>query len=502
MIQFLEKYWKAKPLILILIAGGVFRLLSVAFSKGYGMQDDHFLVIEVAQSWVDGHDTWLPENRSVSAPTGHSMFYTGLHYMLFLFLESINITGPQIKMYIVRFIHAVYSLSMIWLGYKITFQIAGKNAAKNVGLILALLWFFPILSVRNLVEFVCIPPLLYATWIILKNESRPDRRKVLPFISAGLIAGIAIAFRFHSILFVGGLGLVMLLRKRILGAFLFGLFCFISVFITQVTDFFTWGFPFAEMGEYIRYNFQNPNTYFTQKWYLYLLFIAGIMVPPVSIFLLFGFVFNWKKHLLLFLPALIFLLFHSYFPNKQERFILPVIPFIIILGYVGWNDFINRGWLKNHALLKYSWAFFWIINTILVCAVSPAYSKKSRIEAMEYLSKKDDFQNFILEYSHKDNFRLPPLFYLGKWVSYFHVTKKHKLEKYEKLLETMNDKKKPNYVIFVDQENLENRIKELKKVFPDCTFEAKTEPSYLDKVLHYLNPVNKNESCYIYKIGT
>lgn len=120
---------------------------------------------------------------------------------------------------------------------------------------------------------------------------------------------------------------------------------------------------------------------------------------------------------------------------------------------------------------------------------------------MEYLSKKDDFQNFILEYSHKDNFRMPPLYYLGKWVSYFHVTKTNKLERYENVFETMDDKNKPNYVIFVDQENIENRVKELKKFFPVCTFEARTEPSYLDKVLHYLNPINKNESCYIYKIG-
>ena len=56
----------------------------------------------------------------------------------------------------------------------------------------------------------------------------------------------------------------------------------------------------------IRYNIENAETYNTQKWYNYLLLISGILIPPVSIFLIFGFIRSWKKQLLLFLPAFIF----------------------------------------------------------------------------------------------------------------------------------------------------------------------------------------------------
>src|SRR3954469_22024674 len=101
----IAKYWKEKPLTLILLVAAFFRLLAVIFSKGYGMHDDHFLVIEAAQSWVDGHDYnyWLPTiTKTVTKPTGHSLLYPGLHYLFFRALQFSGIYDPQFKMYFVR----------------------------------------------------------------------------------------------------------------------------------------------------------------------------------------------------------------------------------------------------------------------------------------------------------------------------------------------------------------------------------------------------------------
>src|ERR1043165_7723000 len=104
----IKEYYKENPLNAILMLGFLFRFISVLFSQGYGMSDDHFLIIEISQSWVDGFDqnNWLPgTNNAGAAPSGHSLFYTGLHYYLFLLLKSIGITDPSFKMYIVRFLH-------------------------------------------------------------------------------------------------------------------------------------------------------------------------------------------------------------------------------------------------------------------------------------------------------------------------------------------------------------------------------------------------------------
>ena len=57
---------KRHPLLAIIFLAFIVRLFAVFFSQGYLMHDDHFLVIEAAQSWVDGYDynNWLPKNRN------------------------------------------------------------------------------------------------------------------------------------------------------------------------------------------------------------------------------------------------------------------------------------------------------------------------------------------------------------------------------------------------------------------------------------------------------
>jgi len=505
-MNLIKKLWIEKPLQLILFAGAFIRLFSVLFSKGFGMHDDHFLVIEAAQSWVDGFDynDWLPSSHpgmEVPTPSGHSFFYSGLHYFLFSFLKAIGITDPQNKMYIVRLIHAVLSMLAVYWGYKIVEKKAGVQQAKMVGILLSLFWFMPFMSVRNLVEFVCITPLMYATWIVIKNE---EKKTILPYIISGIVFGLAFSIRFQTIMFTGGFGLALLFTKRIKEAFVLGFFFLLVAALVQgLTDYFIWGKPFVEFAEYVRYNIENAKQYFVQQWYMYLVLIAGILIPPISFFLFFGFMRSWKKHLLLFLPSFIFLVFHCYFSNKQERFILPIIPFIIMLGYIGWVDFVNTStfWASHKKLLRGFWIYFWILNTIPLLIVSVAYSKRNRVEAMTYIASKGDVNAIIMEDSNRDDFLLPPLFYLQKWEHVGGITKLQPAEAYyNKEYVNTTPKNKPNYVVFLQEDNLDTRVAELKKYIPTLTYEATIEPSFIDKLMHWLNPVNKNQVSFVYKI--
>src|SRR5258708_29168233 len=113
---------KYTPLQIILGTGILFRLIAVIFSKGFGWFDDHFLIVEAAQSWVDGFDYnyWLPDpNFPDRQPQGHPLFYTGLHYIIFKCFAFTGINDPQLKMTIVRLLHAAFSLTIITYGYKI-----------------------------------------------------------------------------------------------------------------------------------------------------------------------------------------------------------------------------------------------------------------------------------------------------------------------------------------------------------------------------------------------
>lgn len=497
----IKKSWEEKPLMVALLAGGFFRLLAVLFSKGFGMHDDHFLVIEVAQSWADhyDYDNWLPSSGA-QHPTGHNFFYPGLHYLLFKGLDALSITDAQVKMYIVRFIHAVFSLWTIVLGYRITEHYSNKKQAGMAALLLALLFFMPMLSVRNLVEVVCVPFLLYSTWLIIKAEKK---QRLLLFLTSGLMAGLAFSVRYQAMFFVGGLGLYLLIQKQWKGTILFGLGAVFCAFLTQgIIDWYNWGYPFAEFIGYFQYNMANSLTYITKPWYMYLPLVFGIIIPPVSFFLIFGYLLNWRKYLLLFLPSFIFFVLHSYFPNKQERFIFPVIPFIVMSGVMGWYTFKEKSkfWAKNKKLYRFCWIFFWTVNAVPLCFLSVTYIKRDRVEAMRYLSHKKDITGLLMEDRNSGDFIMPAQFYMEQWPPVWGLTENVGYDSLKTQLSSLPLEKYPNYVIFVQDDRLEQRLKDFRDVFAGLTFEATIEGGLLDRTMHWLNPVNKFQRYHIYKV--
>ncbi len=492
--------WEENPLPLILWMAIFARLVSVIFAKGWGMLDDHFLVIEVAQSWADGGDVslWLPWTAGNEGPTGHSFFYAGLHYLLFSFLNLIGFDSPQWRMFVVRLIHGAFSLITVYLGYKIANQLSDKKTARLTGLLLAVSWFMPWLSVRNLVEVVATPFLMIGTWMILKSEEKKNLWRT--FLLAGFIVGIAFSVRFQTIIYGGGMGLALLFYKKFKEGIVFGAGYFVAVILIQGgIDFIVWQQPFAELTEYVRYNLENAYNYITGGWYNYLLLLLGVMIPPVSIFLLIGFFVNWRKHLLVFLPTFLFLAFHSYFPNKQERFIFTIVPFIIILGMVGWNFILNNSgfWKKNLKLNTGIWIFFWTLNIILLVPVSTMYSKRARVEAMTHLSHYKNITSIIIENINETGVDIVPKFYSAQWPKVYELTK----SKPAGLLPdfTINPELEPRFVLFYREDNLDARVAETKKIIPGLVPETIALPSFVDRVMHWLNPNNKNETIYIYR---
>jgi hypothetical protein len=494
--------WQNKPLTLILWLAIVFRLISVIFSKGFGMHDDHFLVIEASQSWVDGTDynNWLPGSYGNTTPSGHSFFYVGFHYIFLSFLKFMGFDNPQAKMFIIRFLHAAFSLLTVYYGYKIAEKLSNKKTASTIGLLLAIYWFMPFVSVRNLVEIVCIPFLLIGTYLLIDIK---NRKKILLFyFISGVLFGLAFSIRYQTIMYCGGVGLAILIQKKWKEAFVFGVGIIASIFLIQGgIDTFVWGYPFAELGEYISYNLINAHNYNTLPWYSLILFMFGILIPPISVLLFFGFFKSWKKHLIIFLPTLIFIAFHSYFPNKQERFIFPIIPFVIILGMIGWNEFYekSRFWQKRKILYKSFWIFFWVINLIFLPVISTMYSKKARVESMTYLSKYENIPSLLMEETNDGNDKIPPQFYLNQWIDLYYLPEKEKIGLLNQKLQLLDAGEWPAFIIFYDDKNIDQRVDLIGTIIPNLKYETTIEPGFIDKVLNWLNPHNANQTIVIYR---
>ncbi|MCB0780671.1 MAG: hypothetical protein KDC03_14310, partial [Flavobacteriales bacterium] len=48
-------------------------------------------------------------------------------------------------------------------------------------------------------------------------------------------------------------------------------------------DLFIWDRPFAELTEYVMYNMAHSTTYGVLPWYNFLLLLAGVFIPPLSL---------------------------------------------------------------------------------------------------------------------------------------------------------------------------------------------------------------------------
>ncbi len=500
-IWFIKRY---SPLEQLLWIGFFVRLFSVIFSKGFGWHDDHFLIIEPAQSWVDGFDynAWMPSpEHPERVAQGHPLLYTGFHYYLFLFFKLIGFNNPQGKMLVVRFIHALWSLLIIKYGYLIAKQYSNSRVAWYTGIFLALFWFMPFISVRNLAEFVSVPPVLIAIYLLIKNN-----RNTRDYLLAGLWLGIGISMRFQLVFILIGLAIGLLIQRTNIKSLLLilGGFCISAFLGTCLIDIVIWKKPFAEFWSYVDYNLQNVGVYGTDNVWMYFQLIFGLLIPPLSFVLFAGYFYSWKKTPLLFWPVLIYLSFHTYFPNKQERFVLTILPLIVIAGTVGMFQLHAVYKTKiNAKLFRFSKYFVIVLNLILLPILTFSYSKRHRVETMYYLYQHNVQHDFWIEDSNKENnWQQPPRFYYGKWYSDFGITKTWTADSALTLYNQLPLKFRPNYLIFFQAENIQAREDSTRKRFPRLKLETIIQPSFIDKTLHFLNPLNDNQTSYIYQIDS
>jgi hypothetical protein len=493
----------ARALYVLTLVALVPRLIAVFLSPGYFAHDDHFLIIEAAASWVAGHDYnyWLPWNQGPNpTPSGHSFFYVGLHYLLFSGLKAIGLTDPKALMVVVRLLHALWSLLVVRVGYRIALRLSDERTAWRTGLFLALFCYMPFLSARNLVEVVCIPFLMLGAWQLVRRMEGPTWKDAF---GAGVWIGLAMNVRFQTIFFAAGPGLALLLQRRWWPTLAYGTGLLLPLAIIQGSiDTVLWGRPFAELTQYVLYNLANTTTYGVLPWYNYLLLLLGLFIPPLSIAVLFGF-FRRPAPLLLWLPVFLFLAIHSYFPNKQERFMLPIVPLFFVLGHVAWEQWRERStwWRQRAGLWKGALIFVWTLNLLLLPVLCTSYSKRSRVEALYALREEGPIVGMVLDDVEEEEPMMPPLFYLGQWdLEIVPWGTTHSAERLGPWLDSLQKPRRPDIALFIGEERLQERIARMEADYAHVEIIGKAEPGAMDRLVHWLNPVNRNETIVLARL--
>lgn len=500
----MNRSWLQHPLLAPLILGLVLRLVAASYSTGYLMHDDHFLVVEVAASWASGEDynNWLPWNQG-EHPQPHpaNFAYPGTQFLLFKAMSGLGITAPQNQAWILRVLHGLYSTLLIVGAYALARRMAPnrKSVAVTAAWWMAAGGFWPLLSVHQLVEMVCIPPLMVAFWALSESGRIRTRQAIL----AGIGIGLATGFRFQCGLIGVGLIPVLLVQRQARALIQVGTVALLTFSLTQATDWFVWEEPFAQLRAYIAYNQVNAGNYPSGPWYQYILTLLGLLVPPGSVMILWGAFHrgksaptNWWR---VALPVLVFLVFHSAFVNKQERFILPVVPALLVLGAVGWDAWRNRSaWWQRHGRFERAlWGVFWGLNVILIAGTVTYEAKRARVQAMSFLYEAGAEHFAMIQV---DSGAMPPRFYMGRWDVHHIDNRRDGRAEAPAEVTARWCAHPPEFLLFQGGEHLAEAVQAYKADLPGIRYVTTIQSSRIDRWLERLNPINSSERIMIYAV--
>jgi hypothetical protein len=172
-----------------------------------------------------------------------------------------------------------------------------------------------------------------------------------------------------------------------------------------------------------------------------------------------------------------------------------------MLGVIGWLDFYDKSkyWKRHKQMMKVFLIVFWTLNLMMLPLVSAMYSKKSRVESMYYLSKYPSLKCILLEDIYKDQPDMPPKFYIGQWPVVINISNTYTVDSVRAKLDKWGPSWNPRFVLFFDEEKIDQRVNSVKTILPQLTYETTIMPSFIDDILFHMNPRNTNQTIVIYR---
>ncbi len=528
MRRFIRYCFEEKPLLFCIWTGFFFRLLAVLFARGIAFGFDHYAYLEIAQQIVDGHlsmQQLIAEDEVYRfVRHGNSIAYLYINVFILNICEFFNLFDSQSKMFIMRLAHGLLSMLSIYYCYRITYRLANRRAALAIGVLTSMLWFLPYLSVKNMPECVASVIMLAAVYRLAKT--RKQTYKFSDDIFTGFLLGVAVSFCYNLLILLIGCAICYTLKSGLKRAMMILFGAGIALFALEgLVDTIVLDTPFYVFGEYIADivdGYQNADWDF-RSVYMYISILAMVIPLPWGFLGLFGYVKSWRHCFLLFFPVTFYIIVSYLLPNKEEKFMVSILPLFFILCVTGWfrfqsesRFFISRPWLR-----KWSVVLFFVVNTPLLILASMSYTRRPQVEAMIYLSRyKSDIVSIFVEDRGRSCGKSLPLFYLGKDADVYRLRRtdegldpslyfssehgdislhEHNLYSEKYFLNPSFGDRRPQYVIFCGDYDMPYRLATMRDIFPQLTYETTCSPSLADKVIEFFNPSNNNVNLHIYR---
>lgn len=308
----------ARVVIAIILLSGLVKALYAWRYYGFYSGDDveiHEMVFAAVFDW-----DWRAWNIRCA-------FYP----MVFLYpavamAQKLGVEESALLVYVGRLVVVVFSGVNIWLAFKVASRaFASVPVGILAALFLALNKLHASFATTVLPRTVSTMFVLLAVWFLL---DRPSKR--LHVGLAGIALGAAAAVRFSEAIFIVPALIHLFLDKRSRDALLLtGSFLVTALLVVGVSDAIYWGEPFSSAKNITAYTLSWSTTRGYQPFYHYFTTVQSwsdwltIGLVLVSLKLVPSRLALWA-----FLPLLLL----SLLPHKESRYLLPAVPFLVMLA--------------------------------------------------------------------------------------------------------------------------------------------------------------------------
>jgi hypothetical protein len=491
---------KSHPLLLVILAAIVLRLPAVTFSKGYMASDDHFETVMVAYNWLHGgfysEDGRLLWRGAHPRPINRFPLYTMFLHAIMRVYYSFGITSLDTMMYGVRLAHALLSLITVWMVFRIVGLVTGSvKWSVLAGLLAAGHGLMPYLSVRTLIEVVG-GHFLVATFYQLYRYQHADDQKHIYW--AGLLSGLAWMIRLQVAAALLPIPLFLWWsERRFRPGFQYCLVVLLMVAVASVTDYFVVG-SFGET--MFNQLLAGHEELYETIVLMYPVAALVFFIPPFSImaFWMAATRTMWREHKLLILSILSFMLIHSLMANRQERFMIPIIPLLIVTVMLAiWYHLRAGGFFaRRKRLFCAVISVSLVINLALLFVFTANYGHRGLVEPLARLERISPPPGVVyvtpelnqLFPKYYGGFDLPRRFYVFRWSDLDRYAPGEDFQDYF-IVYPPAPKDLPRYL-----DSLTAKVGHPVEQFHIA-------PSTVDNVLHLINPEhNPSREAWVYRL--
>ena len=319
-------------LYLPLLLGLCARLTSSFVGLGFHARDDYYHLLAPALAWLENPEfDWL--TSGMPAAGARSFLPPKILYGLLQFMQNLGIHEPE---NLLRGLHGflgIYSLLTIVSTYLLVQKLTGDEKTTTLATwATALHFLMPYAGTRLLIEAMAMPPLIYGLYLVAHRQSAR-------IVIGGFFIAVSCWFRFQVGVAALGVALALFFMahrenrtgqgyRDVLALATGG---FIGVLFQGLFDYATTGQFLGPVIENFRLNL-NPHSELTRSGlFSYVGFFLLLTIPPFTIVIAKPLWRAVKSYPLISFPFLLFVLVHSLIGHKEERFMLPVFPLLLVL---------------------------------------------------------------------------------------------------------------------------------------------------------------------------